>query len=160
MSLQYKNYKSISEKQTLSLVASKLNDLPNNLFSIDEPKSLELLKSAVIYGPNAAGKSNIINAITTMAELIVRSATGYKSGDNFYITPFRLDSKKINQPSEFEINFISEGIRYQYGFSATEDFIHDEWLFAFPKGRPQKWFLRLWDEEKQTHEWELGPSLT
>ncbi|HHZ3833891.1 TPA: AAA family ATPase [Escherichia coli] len=154
------NYKSISEKQTLSLVASKLNDLPNNLFSIDEPKSLELLKSAVIYGPNAAGKSNIINAITTMAELIVRSATGYKSGDKLDITPFRLDSKKINQPSEFEINFISEGIRYQYGFSATEDFIHDEWLFAFPKGRPQKWFLRLWDEEKQTHEWELGPSLT
>ncbi|MCU6668703.1 ATP-binding protein [Enterobacteriaceae bacterium H4N4] len=154
------NYKSISERQTLSLVASKQNDLVNNIFNIEEPKSLELLKSAVIYGPNAAGKSNIIKAITTISELIVRSATGYKSGDKLNIAPFRLNSEKINQPSEFEINFISEGVRYQYGFSATADFIHDEWLYAFPKGRSQKWFLRLWNDEKQTHEWDLGTSLT
>ncbi|MDI7398443.1 ATP-binding protein [Cronobacter dublinensis] len=153
------NYKSISERQTLSLVASKQNELCNNIFSIEEPKTLELLKSAVIYGPNAAGKSNIIKAITTVAEIIVRSAVGGKSGDKLAVTPFKLNSESITQPSEFEINFISEGVRYQYGFSATEDFIHDEWLFAFPKGRPQKWFLRLWNEKKECHEWDLGTSL-
>lgn len=154
------NYKSISERQTLSLVASKQDELQGNIYSIEEPKSLELLKSAVIYGPNAAGKSNIIKAITSMSSFIVTSATDYKSGDKIDVAPFRLDSKKIKEPSEFEIHFISEGVRYQYGFSATEDFIHDEWLFAFPKGRSQKWFVRLWNEEKQIHEWDLGPSLT
>ncbi|MEP9089823.1 MULTISPECIES: AAA family ATPase [Enterobacter] len=153
------NYKSISERQTLSLVASKQNELTKNLFNIEEPKSLELLKSAVVYGPNAAGKSNIIKAMTKMAELIVLSATGYKSGDKLDITPFRLNSKKINEPTEFEVHFIADGIRYQYGFSATNDIIHDEWLFAFPKGRSQKWFVRLWNEETLTHEWDLGPSL-
>ncbi|EOG8757970.1 ATP/GTP-binding protein [Cronobacter sakazakii] len=107
------NYKSISERQTLSLVASKQNELCNNTFSIEEPKVLKLLKSAVIYGPNAAGKSNIIKAITTVAEIIVRSAVGGKSGDKLAVTPFKLNSKSITQPSEFEINFISEGVRYQ-----------------------------------------------
>jgi len=154
------NFKSISERQTLSLVASKQNELKNNIFNIEEPKSLELLKSAVIYGPNAAGKSNIIKAITSMAEIIVRSAAGYKSGDKLNVAPFRLNSERVQQPSEFEIHFIADGIRFQYGFSSTEDFIHDEWLYAFPKGRSQKWFVRQWNEDKQIHEWDLGTSLT
>lgn len=153
------NYKSISDKQTLSMVASKQKELTNNILFIDDPKPLDLLKSAVIYGANAAGKSNIISAFTTVAEIIVRSAAENKSGDKLDVTPFRLNSERINEPSVFEIHFISNGVRYQYGFSATSDFIHDEWLLAYPKGRPQKWFMRMWNEETQSHEWDLGTSL-
>lgn len=153
------NYKSISDRQTLSLVASKGEENEKNLVKIEEVKSLNLLKTAVIYGPNAAGKSNIIQAITRMADLIVTSAVQGKSGDALNVIPFRLNSQTVDQPTEFEILFITDGVRYQYGFTASKDKIHDEWLFAYPKGRPQKWFQRAWNKETGKHEWDLGPSL-
>ena len=50
--------------------------------------------------------------------------------------------------------------RYQYGFSATGERIHEEWLLAYPKGRPQRWFGRAWREETNTYDWELGNNLS
>lgn len=154
-----KNFRSIAEKITLSLIAGKGNELENNIFSLEEPTKLNLLRSAVIYGPNAAGKSNIIQAITTMAEMVIGSATGSKASDSIDVTPFKLDSSLTQEPSEFEINFIADDVRFQYGFSATEERIHEEWLYAFPKARPQKWFIRVWDNDEQAYKWDLGSSL-
>lgn len=154
-----KNFRSIAEKVTLSLIAGKGNELEQNVYSLEEPTKLNLLRSAVIYGPNAAGKSNIIQAITTMADMIVESATGSKASDLIDVTPFKLDSSLTKQPSEFEIDFIVEGVRYQYGFSATAERIYEEWLYAFPKSRPQKWFIRVWDIEEQDYKWDFGSSL-
>lgn len=152
------NFKSIADKQTLSMVADKGNELENNIINLDEPKKLRLLRSAAIYGANAAGKSNFINAMTTMASIVSESATN-KNSDDLPVSGFRLNKEFNDNPTEFEVNFINEGVRYQYGFSATKDQIIDEWLFAFPKGRSQKWFIRLWDDEKKEHEWDLGNSL-
>ena len=154
------NFKSIADKQTLSMIADKGDELEKNVLALEEPKKLRLLRSAAIYGANAAGKSNFIKAITTMASIVVDSATNTKSSDSLPLSSFRLSDRYSNSPTEFEVNFIADGIRFQYGFSATKKRIIDEWLFAFPKGRSQKWFIRLWDEDKQDYEWDLGSALT
>jgi AAA15 family ATPase/GTPase len=62
-------------------------------------------------------------------------------------------------PTEFEVIFIAEGVRYQYGFSATRVQIIEEWLIAYPKVRAQHWFARRWDEKKGEYQWEMGNAL-
>ncbi|WP_241622851.1 AAA family ATPase [Rosenbergiella australiborealis] len=153
-----RNYKSIADKQTFSMIAQNGDEFEENVTQVTENKKLRLVNSSAIYGPNAAGKSNIISALKTMAQIVVNSAVS-KTTSSLPVVSFKLDQQFSKSASEFELNFISEGIRYQYGFTLSEEQIIDEWLFAFPKGRAQKWFVRLWDEEKQDYEWELGNSL-
>ena len=85
-------------------------------------------------------------------------------GNKLPLTPFKLNSESILQPSEFEITFIGkdiqgEDIRYQYGFSANAVQVFDEWLFAFPNGHAQKWFERIWNSSNENYEWKFSSFL-
>lgn len=153
------NYLSIKNKQTFSLIANKSNELEENIYSVKGNVNLNVLKSAVIYGANAAGKSNVLLAVRAMMDLVTQSASNSQAGEEVAVFPFKLDSDLIKKPTEFEVTFIAEDIRYQFGFSATNERIIDEWLFAYPKGRPQKWYYRAWDEEKKEYSWDFGASL-
>ena len=57
-------------------------------------------------------------------------------------TPFALDPAISTVPSQFEIDFIVEDVRYHYGFEATNTAFTAEWLFAFPNDRRQALFER------------------
>jgi AAA15 family ATPase/GTPase len=72
------------------------------------------------------------------------------------VTPFLLDEASAGEPSEFELIFLVDGVRYQYGFAATASQVTEEWLFASPKGRAQHWFNREWDADSATYQWEFG----
>lgn len=151
------NYRSIKGEQTLSLVASKNRELADsNTFGCGISDA-RLLHSAAIYGPNASGKSNLLDAIDSMRAIVVESALEKHHGDSIPVEPFKLDSESLAKPTEFEVLFVAKGIRYQYGFSATTTHIVDEWLYAFPEKRAQRWFNRT--REKGKYEWEFGPSL-
>ena len=151
------NYRSFSEEQTLSLVASKDTELSDNC--VDQGK-LRLLKAVGIYGPNASGKSNLIKALSTMRDIIEKPG---KPGERLPVTPFKLHDKYRDEPSSFEVTFIHEGSRYQYGFTATTERIHDEWLYAYPQGRSrdiaQTWFERTFNRKTQETEWKFGSYL-
>lgn len=151
------NYRSFSEEQTLSLVASKDTELSDNC--VDQGK-LRLLKAVGIYGPNASGKSNLIKALSTMREIIEKPG---KPGERLPVTPFKLHDKYSNEPSSFEVTFIHEETRYQYGFTATTERIHDEWLLAYPEGRSrdsaQTWFERKFNRKTEETEWKFGSYL-
>lgn len=155
------NFRSLRERQTFSLARAKGDELAaTNTFTAKAANEYQLLRSAAIYGPNAGGKSNFLLALQAMKGIVVDSATGLQRGDKLPVTPFRLSKATREAPSEFEATFIVDGIRYQYGFAATEHRIHEEWLLAYPKGRAQRWFGREWDEKKKQYNWELGSSLT
>lgn len=155
------NFRSLRDRQTLSLTKAKSDELvESNTFTTLAANKFELLRSAAIYGPNASGKSNFLLALQTMKEIILESATNLQRGDKLPVTPFRLSKATRHAPSEFEVIFIVDKVRYQYGFSATEDRIHEEWLLAYPKGQPQHWLGRVWDEQKQAYDWKLGNNLT
>lgn len=151
-----KNFRSFHEQQMFSLIKSKSDEHPNNAFSIHENSNFSLLKTVAIYGANASGKSNFLKALYTMKRIVTGN---YQRGDKLPITPFKLNSSTIDQPTEFEITFIVDNVRYQYGFSASATQIYDEWLFAYPKGHAQKWFERIWDQETQSYDWKFSSFL-
>ncbi len=155
-----KNFRSIREAQTLSLVKGKSNEFQaTHSFQPPSPGALPLLRSCAIYGPNAAGKSNFIKGLGVMRSFVVESATAKQLGDEIPVTPFLFDDQDAKCPTDFEIVFINEGVRYQYGFSATVERVWDEWLLAYPKGRPQRWFRRVYDADTETYNWEMGSGL-
>lgn len=156
-----KNWRSIKEEQTLSLVMAKGDELAtSNSFKTTTPATGSLLRSLAIYGPNASGKSNIVKAMQVMERIVIDSASKWQPGDAIPLIPFLLDSNTEKEPSEFEAIFVADGVRYQYGFSATSERIIEEWLLAFPVGRSQRWFSRVWDSQNSKYDWDMGNALT
>jgi uncharacterized protein len=151
------NYRSILTKQTLSLVASSGGENEKkNVFSYANFKE-RFLRSAVIYGANAAGKSNLLKAILTLQRLILTTASSQEGLPLVGITPFLLDKESASQPSEFSIIFVADdGIMYEYYISATAKAVDKEWLVAYPNGRPQRWFERQLNKETKKYEWWFG----
>ena len=155
------NFRSIKTAQTFSLVRGKGRELEHsNVFQPRGAGSPALLRSAAIYGPNAAGKSNFIKALRAMERVVADSASKVQRGDELPVSPFRLDVGTEKEPSEFEVVFIADGVRFQYGFTATRTQVLEEWLLAFPKGLPQRWFSRVWDEGRQSYAWKMGKALS
>ncbi|EDO9581817.1 ATP-binding protein, partial [Campylobacter coli] len=133
------NFLSIQDEQILSMMASKDNTFFDSHTNGD--KKLALLKSSVIYGANASGKSNIVKALQTMKTIVISSAKKQR-GDKLPITPFLLGNED-NKPTKFEIIFIQNDTKYQYGFILNSEKILEEWLLIFGESnRAQKWFER------------------
>lgn len=152
--LSVKNFRSLCDTQTLSLARGASDELKEeNSVSSGVPGTPGLLRSAVLYGPNASGKSNLIKALTLFRWFVTESATDKQQGDALPYEPFKLDSISSGQPTEFEAIFISKGVRYQYGFTYTAERVHEEWLYAYPLGRPQKWIDRKWNVEEGAYTW-------
>ena len=155
-----KNYRSIKEEQRFSLVKAKGNELEESNTFLAEGAAIPLLRSAVIYGANAAGKSNLLRALMAMERMVRVSASKMQEGDRFSLTPFLFDDKTPDEPSEFEAVFISEGVKYQYGFCATQKTVLQEWLIAYPKGRPQRWFSRAFDVKANEYDYKFSEHLS
>jgi len=125
------NFLSFKDIKTLSLEASSISEHKSNVFVANKEK---LLKSAVLYGANASGKSNLLKAMATMRELILNSLliSSFWGGEFINIEPFRLDPETEHQPSFFEIVFIKDKT-IRYGFELDRKKIHTEWLFIDEK---------------------------
>jgi uncharacterized protein len=137
-----KNFRSYQDEQTFSMVAGAGKELPANKIKTPALGKQELLRSAVIYGANASGKSNLLRAANFVRRFVLSSAEDRQAGDPIQHEPFILDPVTEKQPSEFEVNFILEGIRFQYGFEVSRQRIEEEWLIAYPQNSPQRWFER------------------
>ena len=104
------------------------------------------MRSAVIYGPNASGKSNMVLAMQFMQKFVFSSAKESQEGEHIDLQPFLFNKFGQSMPSEFEVHFVQDGVRYQYGFSATKERVFDEWLMAYPEGKAQRWFERTYGQ--------------
>ncbi len=160
ISFSVENFRSFKEEATLSMVAGNGKEMrDSHVFTPkmqNGVKPIDLLRSAVIYGPNASGKSNFFDAFLTMRLIISNSNKGFEI---IPLLPFVLSNKTNIAPSVFEVVVIIDEVRYQYGFSATQERIHDEWLLAFPKGRTQTWFERTYNKKTNKYDYILGDAL-
>jgi len=155
-----RNYRSIRDEVALSFVASKDKKLAEtHLASTGIPSLPNVLRSAVIYGPNASGKSTLLQALFYMRAVVAESAT-MQPGQTFNVQSFRLDKEYAKQTSEFEITFLLGGVRHQYGFTLTPERIVDEWLLVYRSPKPQQWFSRSYDEKSKSYEYEFSTHLT
>lgn len=163
MLLQFrvKNYRSIRNEAVLNLIASNDKELAqSNLLPTGLKGLSHAVRTAVIYGPNASGKSNVLQGLAFMRGMVAESATSMQLGQTVNVQPFRLDPVTSKQPSEFEITFVLDGVRYQYGFSLTPERVMSEWLLVYRTAKPQQWFSRTFDEARQASVYEFGSHLT
>ena len=119
------NFLSFNTKRTLSFKAAAISDL-DNLFTIDNYK---LLRSAVVYGANSSGKSNLIKALDGMRNILLNSVK-LNDKDPLDYTPFLLSEQSEHAPTHFETEFLIGGKTYRYGFEYTLESIVNEWLFV------------------------------
>ena len=155
-----KNFRSIRDEQVLSLAGSKDKTLMDtHAVNTGVPAIPFILRSAVIYGANASGKSNLIKALQYMRGVVLESATVIQPGQTFGVQPFRLDKSSANETTEFEVTFLLGKVRYQYGFSMTPERIVGEHLLVYKSFKPQRWFERYFDVDSGKDIYEFGSSL-
>jgi uncharacterized protein len=154
-----RNYRSFAGEQALSLVASNDKTLAEQNTVQTGVRTLpRALRSAVIYGANASGKSNLLRALLLMRGVVLDSAA-LKPEQKFNVQPFRLDKVLPNEPTLFEITVVLDGVRHQYGFEFTAERVTREWLLVYKSARPQAWFERTFDPESNEDVYEFSSYL-
>lgn len=161
LEFRVENYRSIRDPHVLSLVASADKRLADTHLAMTGLKTPgRVVRTAAVYGPNASGKSNLLQALGFMRALVAESATVIQLGQTFNVQPFRLDTKLSTQPTEFEVTFVEARVRYQYGFSLTPERIVDEWLLVYRAPKPQQWFSRRLNARTGKTTYEFSSHLT
>lgn len=123
------NYKSIYGYQELLFTASSLKDPQADLINSSALPDA-ILPSIAIYGANASGKTNMIEALKFFVEFIHNS---YRKAETSGIKRpvFKLNADAKDETSEFDMDFVLGGIHYHYGFKINDKAVMEEWLFSY-----------------------------
>lgn len=136
------NHKSI--KDTVEFSMLKASKDIGNTFHV---RQYELLKSAIVYGANASGKSNFLKSLAFMGRIVLNKDKVIQSTDLLAHVPFRLSMETENSSTTFESVFFIDEVKYRYGFELDKTTVYSEWLYADEKGKEAKLFYRDIDEE-------------
>ncbi|HEY0075043.1 MAG TPA: ATP-binding protein [Abditibacteriaceae bacterium] len=151
------NFRAFRETQTLNFAATKADKtLQENCIPAELPglKGQQWLKGVALYGPNASGKSSVIEALQALGNMVRKSAKTTDPKDQIeQIEPFALSPGNSEEPTAFGVVFVSEGMRYEYRVAATKEHIWHESLRAFPTAKEQMWFCRDWQPDEQAYKW-------
>jgi len=143
LEFRVRNYRSIRDEQALNLIASGHKELAaTHLASTGLKAAPHALRSVVVYGPNASGKSSLLRALDYMRAVVADSATVIQPGQTYNVQPFKLDPATAQRPTEFEITFLLSGVRHQYAFAMTPQRIVSESLLVYRSSKPTQLFSR------------------
>ena len=137
------NFRSIAEQKSIVLTPdSHVEELAENVAVQGEHR---YFRTAAIYGANSSGKSNVVRGLAMMKHL-VDSSVKMNNGEALTYEPFALNAEKAQSPTLYELDFLTGGEHYRYGFSHTAQEICEEWLIRIDEaGKATKLFDR--DEE-------------
>ncbi len=144
LSLKIENFRSVKDSIELKFTTEKRLQEDNLAFNTFKEGDNEVLRSLVIYGRNAAGKSNVIKALKAISFLIENSDS-FKYGKILSpYEPFLLDRNFINKPVKFDVEFIGleSKIKYKYSIEFTENEFIREALYFYPEGVISKLYDR------------------
>jgi AAA15 family ATPase/GTPase len=130
------NFLSFKERIEFSMLPGKGRLHPHHVTDIGDQDRIPVLRSALIYGANASGKSNLIKALAFGQRLVRRGTIDDQESLNF--KHFRLDIASRSLPSRIEYEFIQDGKSYAYGFVFDATSIHEEWLYEIHKTRKDR----------------------
>ncbi len=127
----FNNCRSFYQESIFSLQAVKDSELREiNTFTVDEklmPKGEnEFLKSAVVFGGNASGKSNLIKALAYMKNVLLMSASQFPIVQSNETFAFYENAQ--NEESSYEVEIIQNKTYYKYGFTLQKGIVKAEWL--------------------------------
>lgn len=123
-----RNYKAFRDPVEWSLIASADTSYEESNVVQVPVLGLRLLKTAMVYGANASGKTRLLQAMDLMKSL-VREFSKSAPGESIPVEPFRLNSTSATESSEFEVTFLFMGVYFRYGFELTSSRVVAEWLF-------------------------------
>lgn len=162
LNISVKNYRSFRDLTTFSMVAESSKSKEENVFVhkfLNNKDEIRVLNTALIFGANASGKSNILRIVSNIVDFIVRSKP--KLGETISIaSPFKFDLATQKNPIEFFLEFIIDNIRYKYKISFDTNRIIQETLSYFPQKKEVVVFDRIAPENPQSfvHVIKIGPS--
>lgn len=115
-----KNFKSYKDEAEFSFEAQPSDFKSANVFveRLNDGREMRLLKTAVVYGPNASGKSNLIWGLRALSHFVRRSRE-YAVNKMIDAEPFALDEDCLASTTEMTLDFISSGIYYSYHIEYT-----------------------------------------
>lgn len=146
------NYLSFKERQTFSMIAGRGGRDKNfHLIKKEKRNDIALLKTSVISGANASGKSNLIKAISFGKRTIL---DGTPVGKPIKYQKFKLHKECEDSLSRLEFEIKVNNISYAYGFSFNSTKIEEEWLYEIDKIKETLIFKR-----KNVNEFDLQPLL-
>lgn len=125
------NYLSIKDELKLSFIATPLKEScsePNDLFPLADT-GMSLVRSAVIYGANASGKSNVLKAFEFYKRFVTESFKNSQAGEAIDVENFRLNATTVQEPTTMEVTFTDGEFIYRYGFELDSQSVHEEWLY-------------------------------
>ena len=136
LQFNFKNFKSFRDDTSLDLTATKISEYSNHVISIGNEKILPIV---AIFGANASGKSNVLEAFRYMTTYVASSLNyggdeSRKKNKSEFLnpTPFLFDASSKDAESSFEVYFISSEANgaksYNYGFTVNSTGIKEEWL--------------------------------
>lgn len=155
------NYLSIKDGLKISFVATSLKDSlseSNDMIALSDT-GLMLLRSAVIYGANASGKSNVLKAMAFYRHFITDSFKNSQAGEAIDVENFRLNATSIYEPTTMEATFIVGDFIYRYGFEVDSKVIRSEWLYQRTNKKRAKEIEIFYRTEEETSVHQKSPLL-
>ena len=135
------NHRSLRDEQALTMEEGRVGDASDKRPRQVNGHEVRLLTVAGLYGANASGKSNVLSSLAFMREAVISSHRTWAPEEGVPRDAFGWGPKQ-SSPSLFEVKFIVDAVRFEYGFRASDTAFVEEWLFAYPNQKKQIWFER------------------
>lgn len=144
LSFRAENVRSFRDGIELSLLATPLAE---QQYTREIPwreggSPLRVLCAAGVFGANASGKSNLLEAMDDMRHHVLQSFRSGEPGGGFPRWPFRLEEQSRLDPSRYEVDFVLAGVHHEYGYVVDDERVVEEWAYRRPKGRSAMLFHR------------------
>lgn len=151
-----RNVLSFKEEALLSFEATA-DKAYRNYYCVDVKSNLSLLKVAIVYGQNAAGKSNLVRALHLFKELVTSSQDDKTNPIKFM--PFLLDDESRHDTSYYYLSFFIDKKKFIYEIEHDAEYIHREHLMYYPGTQPATLFSRTFNVRKNVSEILFGDTL-
>ncbi|MBI9094004.1 MAG: ATP-binding protein [Sphaerochaeta sp.] len=135
------NILSIKETQTMSFEVALKDSEPSRHW-VEMPDKTKILRMACVYGANASGKTNLLEAYDLFMDFILDGFTTLKPNSPIPVNPFHFDPETPHEPSSFEIKFYVDGHRYVYSISMTKNQVTNESLHWYETTQKKLIFSR------------------
>lgn len=136
---RFYNYRSFRDENVLSMEARGNAEYRGCLIPY---KRRGILPAASVFGKNGGGKSNVIRAFWLGTQFIRNAQRTQHENAEVPVRAFALNDYSQDSPTGFEYEYMQDGVKYIYGFSATRKEIQTEYLYAAPKGQKSEIFFR------------------
>jgi len=141
ISFRFENVHSYRDEFIFSMAATRLAEkhVPRE-FPTTQAKPTKILPAAGIYGANASGKTNFLQAMDDMRRFVLRPLETVRRP--IRRKPFLLEPETAKKPSHFRVDLLIDGVIWLYGFALDDEKIHSEFAYHYPKGRQALLFER------------------